>query len=400
MVSEPTPTSRQVLAQTVVVPSLFLLLAMLNQTLVVAGLKELIIDRLGGTALDASLFFSIEMLAYIVFAPVWGLLSDRLGRRRALVVVGFLASAPFYAAYATVSEVGTLLALRFVQGAFTVMGWSTLMAIVLDQPDRRRRGRHMGLMGGALGLGVSIGAPLGGLITGRWGATAPLWTAAALFLLVGVGSLWLGDPPRGRQRAASLRGLLHALHSRPRLLLPYLFHFVDRFTVGFFVVLFPLYLASTGAAPGRRGAYLALFLLPFALLQPVTGRLTERFGPYRPLVLGSLVYGLLLCAVGYAGRPLLASVMVLLGVLAAVMFPPSIALTAQLSDRASRGSAMGGFNLAGSLGFAAGPLVGSWAQRTAGYGFAFLVAGAMELVAVAVTLAVLRGRLPAAEADG
>ncbi|HEY7513493.1 MAG TPA: MFS transporter, partial [Vicinamibacteria bacterium] len=66
----------------VVLPCLLLFLSMLNLTLVVAGLKELVIDDLGGTARDASLFFSIEMVAYIVFAPVWGLLSDRRGRRR------------------------------------------------------------------------------------------------------------------------------------------------------------------------------------------------------------------------------------------------------------------------------------------------------------------------------
>jgi len=52
---------------------------MLNLTLIVAGLRELVIDELGGTSRDAGLFFSIEMAAYIVFAPLWGLLSDRLG---------------------------------------------------------------------------------------------------------------------------------------------------------------------------------------------------------------------------------------------------------------------------------------------------------------------------------
>src|SRR5215475_10117749 len=84
----------------VVLPCALLFLSMLNLTLIVAGLKELVIGELGGTAQDASLFFSIEMAAYIVFAPVWGLLSDRSGRRRALVVLGFLGCAPLYAAYA------------------------------------------------------------------------------------------------------------------------------------------------------------------------------------------------------------------------------------------------------------------------------------------------------------
>ena len=71
----------------------------------------------------------------------------------------------------------------------------------------------------------------------------------------------------------------------------------------------------------------------------------------------------------------------LLGVLAAVMFPPAITLTAQLSDPRTRGSAMGGFNLAGSIGFAVGPIVGVWAFKAHGYGFAFVLAGALEILA-------------------
>ena len=216
---------------------------MLNLTLVVAGLKELVIDDLGGTARDASLFFSIEMVAYIVFAPVWGLLSDRWGRRRGLVTLGFLLCAPLYALYSIVESVTALLTLRFVQGAFAVMGWSSLMAIVLDQVDEKRRGRFMGLMGGALIFGVSLGAPLGGYVSRHLGARAPLQLSAVLFLLMALASLVppragpappAGGPPGDRARPARaaaappalallLRGPLHrgllrgALPALPRL---------------------------------------------------------------------------------------------------------------------------------------------------------------------------------------
>jgi DHA1 family tetracycline resistance protein-like MFS transporter len=387
--------------QAVLLPSLFLLVAMLNMTLIVAGLKELVVDELGGSARDAGLFFSIEMVAYILFAPLWGIASDRLGHRKPLVIAGFLLSAPLYAAYSLVSSVPALLALRFVQGAVTVMGWSTLMAMVLDQPDERKRGRYMGLMGGALILGVSLGAPLGGYISRHLGARAPLETAAVLFLLLGLGSLALRDRYAARQQV-SVAEIVATLRGRPRLLVPYLFYFVDRYTVGFFIVLFPLYLGSLGVTdPSVRGRYLALFLLPFALLQYFTGRLSERSGPYPPLLGGSLLYGMLLCAVGYSDLHALWWVMVGLGVLAAVMFPPAIMLTAQLSDARTRGSAMGGFNLAGSLGFAIGPVVGAWAHGAGGFGLAFIVAGAFELIAVAVTLLVLglsRSRAAAAAA--
>jgi MFS family permease len=363
---------------------------MLNLTLIVAGLKELVVDELRGTTRHASLFFSIEMAASIVFAPIWGLLSDRLGRRKPLVAAGFLLTAPLYWAYALVDSVQLLLLLRFVQGAFSVMGWSTLMAMVLDQPDERRRGRSAGLMGAALILGVSLGAPIGGYITRHLGARAPLEVAALLFLLIGLGSLALQEPPSVRHQA-TLGEILATLRARPRLLLPYALHFVDRYTVGFFVVLFPLYLGSLGVDdPAVRGRYLALFLLPFALLQYWTGRLCERIGPELPLFGGSFLYGVVLCVVGYADLQRLWYVMVALGVLASVMFPPAIALTGALSDARTRGSAMGGFNLFGSLGFAIGPVVGAWAHQARGFGFAFLLAGALEIAVV--LLALLLGR--------
>ncbi len=363
--------------------------AMFNLTLVVAGLKELIIGELGGTVTDATLFFSVETFSYILFAPLWGILSDRLGRRRPFVVVGFLLSAVIYAWYIAVQSVSTLLVLRFFQGAFAVMGWSLVMTSVIDQPGGQR-GRNMGLMGAALMLGVALGAPAGGYLT-RWhGPRAPLVAAAALFAVLALGALALAES-KGRHRGPRVAEILAALRSRPRLLLPLAFHFVDRLAVGLFVVIFPLYVDSLGAAdPAVRGRYLALFLLPFAFFQYFTGRLAERTGPYRPLLLGSLLYGLLLCAVGYSGLFALWWVMIGLGMFAAVMFPPAILLTSQLSDPATRGSAMGGFNFAGSLGFAVGPLLGGAVYAARGFGAAFALCGLIEVALAVVGWLVVR----------
>jgi len=367
----------------ITLPSLLLFGAMFNLTLVVAGLKEFVLGELGGTVTDATLFFSVETAAYILFAPVWGVLSDRWGRRRPLVILGFLLSAAIYASYGAVQRVDVLLALRFVQGAFAVMGWSTVMAMMVDRAPPERRGRRMGLMGAALILGVALGAPIGGYIS-RWGGPrAPLYGAAILFALLGLLAVLLRES-RGLRPHVSFAGIVSALAGRPRLALPMLFHFVDRLAVGLFVVVFPLYLDSLGAGdPAVRGRYLAAFLLPFALLQYFTGRLAERIGPYRPLIAGSLLYGCLLTTVGYSGLFRLWPIMAGLGLLAAVMFPPAILLTAQWSDASTRGSAMGGFNVAGSLGFAIGPLFGGWIYSVHGFGMAFALAGLLE-VAVAL----------------
>lgn len=378
------------MGRSVILPCLLLMGAMFNLTLVVAGLKEFIIDDLGGTVAQATLFFSVETLAYIIFAPLWGLLSDRLGRRKPFIVLGFLGSSLLYALYGGIESVPVLLSLRFVQGAFSVMGWSIVMAMMLDQPDRSKRGRFMGLMGASLIFGVALGAPMGGYIS-RWlGPRAPLAVASVLFLALAIASLALRDStalaPQER-----LKRVLVALRSQPRLLLPMAFHFVDRLAVGLFVVVFPLYLDSLGAHdPAVRGRYLALFLLPFAALQFFTGKIAERTGPAPPLLFGSLLYGLALCWVGVSDLVALKPLMVALGVFAAVMFPPAILMTAQWSDRRTRGSAMGGFNLAGSLGFTIGPVLGAWSYKAYGFGAAFLVCGILEIILAVVAWRILK----------
>ena len=382
--------SPQGIPRAIVLPCALLFGSMFNLTLVVAGLKELIIDELGGTVGDATLFFSIETFAYIIFAPIWGLVSDRTGRRRPFVVLGFAASAAIYALYGLFDEVAPILALRLLQGAFTVMGWSTVMALMLDHPDRGRSGRFMGLMGGSLIFGVAIGAPVGGYLTRWYGPRAPLVGAAVPFALLAIAALFL--PETGaRSLHTRIRDILGTLKGRPRLVFPFLCHFVDRLAVGLFVVVFPLYLDTLGAAdPAIRGRYLSFFLLPFAFLQFFTGRLAERTGPYRPLLLGSLLYGIALSVVGVSGLFVLGPVMFLLGVFASLMFPPAILLAARYSDPTTRGSTMGGFNLAGSLGFAIGPLMGAWAYETRGFAFAFALCGALEILLAVVGWLVVR----------
>jgi MFS family permease len=86
---------------------------------------------------------------------------------------------------------------------------------------------------------------------------------------------------------------------------------------------------------------------------------------------------------------------VLLGAFAAVIFPPTLSLTAEWTAPESRASALAGFNVAGSLGFALGPIAGAWAQHAGGYVAAFdlgAAAAAAGALAVGAALLLRRGR--------
>jgi len=347
-----------------------------------------VLDELGGTVASSALFFTVEMAAYLVFAPVWGALSDRSGRRRPFVVGGFAVAGAVYLGYLGIHSIPALLALRFVQGAAAIAGWSTTLALLFDAAEPAHRQRTAGLAGASMILGVGLGAPVGGLLTHAVGPRAPLAAAGALFLLQAAAALAL--PARARaERRPRLAEIGRALTERPRLLLPWGLYFVERFTVGLFVVVFPLALAAgAGADPAARGRALALFLLPFAFCQLGTYRLARRFGPLPLLAAGTALYGLAFAALGRVPEGGLAVLLVTLGALAAVIFPPTLSLTAEWTAPETRASAIAGFNIAGSLGFALGPVAGAWAERHAGFAAAFDVAAAAALAAAAVVVAV------------
>ncbi|MFC6765672.1 MFS transporter, partial [Natrinema soli] len=76
------------------------------------------------------------------------------------------------------------------------------------------------------------------------------------------------------------------------------------------------------------------------------------------------------------------------GVLGALVAPATMALVTDLADESERGIAMAGFNLAGSLGFLGGFLLGGTVASSYGYGLAFLVVGGLEIAIAVVTVPV------------
>ncbi|SFC17336.1 Major Facilitator Superfamily protein [Halobiforma haloterrestris] len=373
-----------------------------SQLLLYPGIATLV-DALGAdattspfaeTSLDASMWFLVaEFGAYVAFVGVWGAASDVVGRRTPFIVAGAVAGAAGYATLAAVPTIGTIpfegvLLLRVLQGATTIGAFSLTMTMLMDLGGGH--GRNMGAAGIAIGLGAALGAPVGGQLTERH-ALAPLLAAATLLLCVGALVTVVEDRSPDRRRSA--RALLEGVRRRPTLSIPYAFGFVDRMTAGFFALVGTLYFQETfGLGAGATGLLLACFFAPFALLQYPMGALSDRIGRTIPIVVGSLCYGLGILAVGAAPTVgIVAVAMILVGVLGALVSPATMALVTDLADEAERGVAMAGFNLAGSLGFLGGFLVGGTVAGSYGYHLAFLAVGGLEIgIAIVAVPAFLR----------
>jgi MFS family permease len=364
---------------------------MFGQVALYPGVPELVAALGANTTLDASTWFlAAEYAGFVLFAGVWGALSDAGGRRVPFIVAGALGGVASYAllvGLAWFTEIGftTMLLVRFVEGSFTIGAFSLSITMLMDMEGGH--GRNMGAAGIAIGSGTALGAPLGGQLSAV-GPLVPLVVAAILLCLVALLAIRLSDRTV-ESRRGGIGAALSGLADRPALGLPYLFGFADRFTAGFFALVGTLYFRQTfGLDAGTAGLVLGLFFAPFALGQYPMGRLSDRIGRLLPVVAGSVLYGGAVLAVYLAPTIEIAgAMMVLLGIAGALVAPSTMALVTDLAT--DRGTAMGGFNVFGSLGFLVGTVGGGAIADSFGFGAAFLAAAALEAGVVIVTLPLL-----------
>ncbi len=377
------------------------LAVLVSQVLLYPGVPGLTVALGAPAGIDAGMWFLVaEFAAFVAFAVVWGAASDALGRRVPLVVAGAVGGACSYLALAALPAVGAgfdaALVVRAVGGAFTIGAFSLGITTLMDLGGGH--GRNMGAAGLAIGLGAAVGSVVGGVLADL-DPLYPVYAGAVVLFAAGALAATIDDRragPRGGSGRSTVgfRDVLARIRATPSLLVPFAFGFIDRLTAGFFSLVGVFYFqdpATFGLSATGAGATLALFFLPFALLQAPFGALSDRIGRFVPVVVGSLAYGVVIAGVGFAPiYPLAAALMVLVGVCGALLAPATMALVTDLVDPDARGAAMGLFNVFGSLGFLTGFLVGGSATGAFGYRPAFLVVGGLEFLIALLLFPVVR----------
>ena len=355
---------------------------LVSQVLLYPGLEETVVALGGGDAILARTWFLVaEFGAFVVCAVLWGLLSDALGVRTPLVVLGGAGGAASYLGVGLAPRAelgfGVVLVLRVLGGAFTIGAFSLSITMLMDLSSGH--GRNMGAAGTAIGLGAALGSVVGGQLA----SVDPLWPVyGGAAILAGVAALAATVPDRSPGDGLPVDALVDRVRARPDLLVPFAFGYIDRLTAGFFALTGVAYFqdAFEGIGPAQAGVTLALFFVPFAVLQYPVGSLSDRIGRFLPVVGGSTLYGVVIIAVGLAPSYLLAAgLMVVVGVCGALVSPTTMALVTDIVPPEERGAAMGGFNVFGSLGMLSGFLVGGLVTSAYGYLPAFLAAGGLEI---------------------
>lgn len=324
-------------------------------TLLVPGLTELVVDAHGGTRFQAHLFVSLNQFAGILAVPFAMVLHRRYPATR-LWILGLLAvNAIAFLGMREADSLGALFAWRALDGAAHLPA-VTLLMIAANRAGGRRRGASLGVVASALMVGVGVGAPLGGVLVDR--DPSLVYTVGSALLVVAALTA-LAIPARIPEPAHAHTSRYRWDRSRPASWMPLAYGFADRFLIGVFVSTFTLFLTEVhGVTAAVRGTLMSLFLLPFAALCWPAGRLTDRIGWFGPIVIANVSFGLVYASYGLLPLRLLPVAMILSGVLSALMFAPSLVLVSEFARHGAGEGLFGVFQVAGSVGFLAGPLAG------------------------------------------
>jgi len=309
----------------------------------------------GASGSELGVVLASYAAAQLLFAPIWGRLSDRLGRRRVLLVT-IAGTAVALLLLAAATSLAWLLAARVLAGAFAA-NVSVASAFISDVTSDDERTRYMGLLGACFGVGFVLGPAIGGLLA-PWGHHVPMLVAAGLAGCNAVyAAIVLREPP-GRRPAAADGGRLAALRN-PLVRRLCLVNLAFSLAVTQLEAMFALFMEDRFGYDARQVAFLLVGMavvmggIQAGAMRSLAVRFAER----------SLVrWGSVALAVAFAAIPSAPSVALLLIPLTlaaigrGVAQPAMMGMASLAAPADQRGLVLGSFQSAASLARVIGPL--------------------------------------------
>jgi DHA1 family multidrug resistance protein-like MFS transporter len=325
-------------------------------------------------------------IAMGIVAPLWGWVADHYGRKP-MVQRAMFGGAVILALMGVVKNARQLLALRVMQGALTGTV-SASVALVSSVVPRAQMGYSLGMMQMAVFCGSSIGPYLGGVAAQNLGYRRPFFVTGALLLvagllvLVGVRERFVRPARPAPQEGSAARPLGRALP--PGVLIVLLMFSLLNLSGSFVGPIFPLFVehvsGTQGEAAEQTGLILAISGATAALAAIAIGRVSDRVGYKRILVLSTVLAGLM-CFPQAAAHSVaqLLLMRALLGLFAGGMLPAMNSVLATAVPRENLGRAYGLATTASAVGWAVGPALGGWAASAFGLRVPFVIMGCLHL---------------------
>jgi MFS transporter, DHA1 family, tetracycline resistance protein len=349
-------------------------------------------DRFGTAPQYITPVLGSYSLCQLLAAPWWGRLSDRYGRRPVLMS-SLAGAAVSYLLLAGAHNIWWVLASRMLAGCMAG-NIAAAFAYAADVSAPEKRAATLGLVGAAIGIGFTLGPPLGGLLAGGDAHSANFTVPALASVCTSLGAILLvrlvlpeshGTAQRRAHTGGPRRRSWRLLRERPTLALLAASTLIVTYSQSILESIFAIWaLHRYGFGPRTVGFLLFAIALPALVMQGAVVRLlAPRLGEARLASGGALLYVVGLVTLGCAAT-LGATVIGLLlcGVGLGAYNPSASALASRQSGAHERGAVLGTYVASASLARVLGPFTSGPLYAGLGPSAPFLIGACVSLPAV------------------
>lgn len=318
---------------------------------------------LGLSSFQVGMIFSAYSAALLFLSIPLGIVSDRFGRKR-IMVVGMIGLVLTTIAFTFAKSFPSLLFIRLLQGIAASATWMVGPALVADMYPPRERGGKMGLAMAGNGFGFLFGPMVGGFLYDWGGYAAPFWLCAIVTLIVLVAVVLVIQEPVQVKKVAREKVSVSMIAGNRPLLLGCGVMLLGSMGFGFIDPLLPGYFTDKFAAtPTTIGWLFGAMSITSLVGLPLFGRMSDIFGRVPLIALGLLTTAISFSFFTFSSTvKLTVLAMAILGItysLTTAPIPPLLAdAISQQGKQGSYGTAIGLNNTAFSLGYTTGPLLG------------------------------------------
>lgn len=361
--------------------NLFLFIFYFAQTTI---LPIYILKELGGNLAQAGLAMTLFMISAIAVRPFRGLIIEKLGIRKTLIVSGIFFSL-FSLAYLLADQLTTLFIIRFLHGIWFSILTTVCVPVVNQFIPEQRKGEGMGYYVMSVNLGIVLG-PLIGLSLIEYWSYFQITTLLIALVFIGFAFCCLMIPVKESeniiQTIPEKKGLaLSDVVEKKALPVAVLAALISFSYASIMSFIAPF------AASKNLMAYASLFFVVFAIsmmsLRPITGKIYDRKGPQYVIYPALLVFSLglfLLSQIQTLGGFLLAAVLIGVGFGSAQPCIQTLAI--QRAPKHRIGYATSTFYTFYDVGIAVGSLLIGALIATYSYQFAFILCSLLTLCSI------------------
>ncbi len=321
-------------------------------------------EDIGASPTEIAILLSIYSAMQLLFAPIWGRLSDRYGRKPA-ILYGLLGNAFALAAFGIAGDYILLIIARSAAGIASAAVLPSVMAYVADVTTEEERGKGMGLMGAAMGLGFILGPAIGGVMGSH---DLPFFVAGGLsfltflFVLAILPESLQTDSAEVQHDWISPREVFRLKTFKSPIMPLFLVAFFSTFSFAGLEATFPLFIEDGWGYDQREMGW--MFMVMGAFVVPLQGGLLGRLINWvgeRSIIL----VGLLLNIIGmtlflYAFNFVTLTVYLTITGIGNQLIRPTNTSWISKQTRIGQGAAIGIMDAFLSLGRILGPLLGGW----------------------------------------